>query len=111
MCILTDEQKRRAFYEETSKTPREKYLEAQLRAALRNGSMCAEHVKGNVDLHYAWKDGPEGTIGEVHSDAAEAKLVEIARAAVWHARTSGEGAVTITVRKSKTEQNDAQAKG
>lgn len=76
-----------------------KQLEAQLRSRLHEESMCADHIKGGVTLEYVWRFGPRGDM-TMHSDAAERKLSEIAKAVVFHALTSGEASVTLTVRRS-----------
>lgn len=81
------------------KTAREKQVELQLRAALAKQSMCADHIKGYVEVSYAWDDGKSDTRSYMMSDDAERLLSDIAHAVVFHALTRDSASVTLSARK------------
>lgn len=84
-----------------------KQYQALWRSVLRQGSMCADHIKGQCNVEIKWVEGSD--VGAVefknlHSDEAEQSLCAAARAAVFHARITGRAVVTITVESIATRE-------
>lgn len=77
-----------------------KHYEALWRSALSAQSMCADNVKGYVDVSFSWDDGKADTRTYMMSDDAERLLSDIAHAVVFHALTRDRASVTITANKA-----------
>ena len=78
-----------------------KQYQALWRSVLRQGSLCADHIKGQCNIEIKWVEGSD--VGAVefknlHSDDAEQRLCDAVRGAVFLARANnGRAVVTITV--------------
>jgi hypothetical protein len=83
---------------------RAKKYEALWRSALAQQAMCADHIKGDLDVSFSWDDGKSDRRLELHSDEAERLLADIAHAVVFHALTRGSAGVTLTAHKAKREK-------
>lgn len=97
MDDLHEEMRGGAYWRSTARR-----YESLWRSALLDGSMCADHIKGDVVLSYAWDSGEKGELPAMHSDFAEKRAKEIAIAAVFNALAdSGSASVTDVVRSLK----------
>ena len=75
-----------------------KMYEALWRSAMQQGSMCADHIKGDVSISFEWKHGPADE-RTMYSDEAEKLARDCGQSVIVNALSMGFAAVTITARR------------
>ena len=82
--------------------PQAAYWHSLYLSAIGKQSMCADHIKGDVEVKISWSNGIDTGTTILHSDQAERTVSDAAHAAVANGLIDGDVTLTIKVRKVRT---------